>query len=168
MLVDSIHYFDWIRSLLGEPNGVYARSIPHPEFPEFATTRTSAILDYGHQTRCCLSLNNTWASGPKHETTSVRVEGLHGAAVIQIGLSRYPKRQPDSLEFVSKGKEWTQVPLEGNWFPDAFGGTMANLQRFVAGEDDILHTSVEDAYKTMALIEALYESNANGATPIPE
>jgi len=149
MLVDSIHYFDWIRSLLGEPSGVYARSISHPEFPEFEATRTSAILDYGHQTRCCLSLNNTWAFGPKYETTAVRVEGLRGAAVIQIGLSRYPERQPDSLEFVSKGKEWTQVPLEGNWFPEAFAGTMANLQRFVAGEDDILHTSVEDAFKTM-------------------
>src|SRR5436190_102436 len=27
MLIVSIHYFDWIRSILGEPRGVYARSI---------------------------------------------------------------------------------------------------------------------------------------------
>jgi hypothetical protein len=47
-------------------------------------------------------------------------------------------------------------------------GTMSNLQRFAAGEDDTLWTGVQDAVKTMALIEALYESNANGATPIPE
>ena len=45
-------------------------------------------------------------------------------------------------------------------------GTMSNLQRFAAGEDDVLHTCVEDVLETMALIEALYESNAAGATPI--
>ena len=44
---------------------------------------------------------------------------------------------------------------------------MSNVQRFVAGEDDTLVSSVEDAYKTMAVVEACYESSAHGATPIP-
>jgi hypothetical protein len=48
------------------------------------------------------------------------------------------------------------VPLEGRWFPDAFIGTMSNLQRFAAGEDDVLKTSVEDAWHTMALVESCY------------
>jgi hypothetical protein len=43
---------------------------------------------------------------------------------------------------------------------------MANLQRFAAGEDDVLSTRVDDALKTMALIEALYTSSEHGATPI--
>ena len=46
------------------------------------------------------------------------------------------------------------MPLNGGWFPDAFVGRMANLQRFVAGEDETLVTSVEDAWHTMALVEA--------------
>ena len=169
MLIASIHYFDWIRSILGEPDGVYARSIAHPKFLDIETTRTSAILDYGTQTRCCLSLNNTWSHGPKHESCMIRVEGLAGAVVVELGgLINYPKGEPDKLEYITSGGEWTEVHLRGGWFPEAFMGPMSNLQRFSAGEDDVLWTSVEDALKTMALIEALYESNAKGGTPIPQ
>ena len=34
---------------------------------------------------------------------------------------------------------------------------MANLQRFVAGEDQELIASVEDAWTTMALVEAAFD-----------
>jgi hypothetical protein len=44
---------------------------------------------------------------------------------------------------------------------------MSNLQRFVAGEDRELVSSVEDAWRTMAVVEALYESDAAGGTPVP-
>jgi hypothetical protein len=43
---------------------------------------------------------------------------------------------------------------------------MANLQRFASGEDDVLIGSVEDAWQTMALVEAAYQSSAQPATPI--
>jgi predicted dehydrogenase len=169
MMIASIHYFDWIRSILGDPAGVYARSIPHPKFPGIEATRTTAILDYGVQTRCCLSLNDTWSFPPKHEICAIRVEGLRGAAIVRLGcLIGYPKGEPDQLEYITEGSPWTAIPLEGSWFPEAFRGTMANLQRFAAGEDEALHTRVDDALRTMALVEALYESNARGATPIPK
>ena len=168
MMITSIHYFDWIRSILGEPNGVYAKSIPHPLFPEIEATRTSAILDYGNQTRCCLSLNDTWQNPPAHEACAIRVEGLKGAAIVKLGcLIGYPNGEPDGLEFITSGQPWITIPLEGNWFPDAFRGTMANLQRFASSEDETLWTSADDALKTMALVEALYDSSQRGATPIP-
>jgi hypothetical protein len=44
---------------------------------------------------------------------------------------------------------------------------MANLQRFANGEDQELVSSVEDAWSTMALVEAAYRSSALDATPIP-
>ena len=44
---------------------------------------------------------------------------------------------------------------------------MSNLQRFVAGEDTTLVGAVDDAIKTMALVEACYESSARGGTPVP-
>ena len=44
---------------------------------------------------------------------------------------------------------------------------MSNLQRFVAGEDAALVSPVDDAIKTMALVEACYQSSASGGTPIP-
>jgi predicted dehydrogenase len=166
ILVHSIHYFDWIRALLGEPKGVYARTLGHPRFPEIKSTRTAAILDYGDQMRCCLSINHNFAFGPKHQSAALRIEGTRGAAIASLGvLLNYPRGEPDRLEVITEG---TEVPLEGDWFPDAFRGPMSNLQRFVAGEDTVLLTSTEDAFHTMALIEACYRSNASGGTPIPE
>jgi hypothetical protein len=43
---------------------------------------------------------------------------------------------------------------------------MTNLQRFAAGEDAELISSVEDAWNTMALVEAAYASSAAPATPL--
>ena len=55
--------------------------------------------------------------------------------------------------------------LRGSWFIEAFEGPMSNLQRFVAGEDAALVSPVDDAIKTMALVEACYLSSASGGTP---
>jgi predicted dehydrogenase len=99
--------------------------------------------------------------GPRHERSELRIEGTLGAARIVMGVNLdYPRGRPDSLELVREGVEWSEVPLVGNWFPDAFRGPMCNLQRFVAGEDTVLATSVESAWHTMAVIEALYEADA--------
>jgi hypothetical protein len=43
---------------------------------------------------------------------------------------------------------------------------MAQLQRFKNGEDKMLISSVEDAWHTMSLVEAAYESSAKPATKI--
>jgi len=42
------------------------------------------------------------------------------------------------------------------------------VQRFAAGEDAELVSSVEDAWNTMALVEAAYRSSATPATPLEE
>ena len=73
------------------------------------------------------------------------------------------------LEIHPKGAaDWVSVPLTGEWFPDAFVGRMANVQRFACGEDSELVSSVEDAWNTMALVEAAYRSSAAPATPMAE
>ena len=59
------------------------------------------------------------------------------------------------------------MPLRGTWFPDAFIGTMSNLQRFATGEDERLVTSVADAWASMALVEACFRSSAGPGTPVP-
>jgi len=38
--------------------------------------------------------------------------------------------------------------------------------RFAEGSDASLHTSVEDAIYTMAIVEAAYESSARGGVPL--
>ncbi len=163
----SIHYLDLVRQLLGDPLGVHARTLGHPAH-EMAQTRTSAILDYGDRVRCALSINHDHKFGRRHQACEFRICGTQGAAYLQLGVNLdYPRGEPDVLEIFPKGgDDWVSVPLTGAWFPDAFAGRMANLQRFAAGEDPELVSSVEDAWNTMALVEAAYASSAAPATPL--
>ena len=165
--VHSIHYLDLIRSFLGDPSGVHAKTIGHPS-SEMAQTRTAAILDYGDEVRSAMSVNHNHAFGRSHQVAEFRFEGTEGAAHAKMGvLLDYPRGEPDELTIRAKGEaDWISVPLHGGWFPDAFVGRMANLQRFVAGEDEELIASVEDAWTTMALVEAAFESSARPATPL--
>lgn len=164
--VHSIHYFDLIRAFSGNPTGIHARTMGHPS-TDLAQTRTSALIDFADGVRTTLSINHNHDFGRRFQDASFRFEGSEGAAVVKLGLLLdYPEGEPDELWITRKDEEWTQVPLRGGWFPHAFIGTMSNLQRFAAGEDETLVTSVEDAWHTMALVEAAFKSAAAPATPI--
>lgn len=159
----SIHYLDWIRSLIGEPASIYAKTVKHPRYPNQADARSSIILDYGDRARCALSLNHTYAFGPRHVEAIIRVEGTAGAAYLTLGyLIDYLRPVPETLEMIVKGGNWTKVPVAGERVPDAFGFVMANLQRFAAGEDPELDTDVHDSVRTMALVDAAIESSRRG------
>lgn len=164
--VHSIHYLDLIRAFLGNPTGIHARTMGHPS-TDLAQTRTSALIDFEHGVRTTLSINHNHHFGRQFQDASFRFEGSEGAAMIKLGLLlNYPEGEPDELWITRKGEAWQQVELRGGWFPHAFIGTMSNLQRFAAGEDDRLLTSVEDAWHTMALVEAAFRSAAAPATPL--
>ena len=156
--VHSIHYLDLIRGFLGDPKGVHAKTMGHPS-SDMAQTRTTAILDYGNEVRSAMSINHNHAFGRKHQVAEFRFDGTEGAAHAKLGLLLdYPRGEPDELSIWPKGEaEWTEVPLRGSWFPDAFVGRMANLQRFCVNEDPVLIASVDDAWTTMALVEAAFE-----------
>ena len=164
----SIHYLDWIRSILGEPRSVYAKTVPHPRYPNLKDARSSIILDYAQAARCCLSLNHTYNYGPRHVAATLRVEGTQGCARLEPGyLIDYLKPLPEKLEVVMAGGDWTVVPLYGERVPDAFGMVMSNLQRFAAGEDAVLETDVHDSLRTMALVDACLRSSRLGGV-VPE
>lgn len=165
--VHSIHYLDLMRGFLGDPRGIHAKTIGHPK-STMAQTRTSAILDYGEAVRCTLSVNHNHAFGRRHQVAEFRFDGTEGAAHAKMGLLLdYPRGEPDALTIRPRGQsEWVEAPLRGAWFPDAFVGRMANLQRFAAGEDATLVANVEDAWSTMALVEAAYRSSAAPATAL--
>ena len=151
----------------GDPEGVHAKTLGHPR-RRMAQSRTTTILDYGERVRCALSINRDQAFGRRHQACDFLIGGSAGAAYLQLGLNlNYPEGEADTLEIYPRsGTQWVAVALSGGWFPDAFAGRMANLQRFAAGEDAVLVSSVEDAWKTMALVEALYQSSAAPSTPI--
>ena len=165
--VHSIHYFDLIRSLVGNPDGVFARSLADPRVVGLAQTRTSAILDYGEQLRVTLSINHNHKFDPKFQNASFRVEGTKGCMKAKLGaLMNYPEGQPDELWLCKEQEPWQKIELEGSWFPDAFIGTMSNLQRFDSGEDDTLLVSIDDAIQTMSLVEACFISMKTPSTPL--
>jgi predicted dehydrogenase len=168
VLMHSIHYLDLIRLLAGEPRGVYCRGARHPELPDYPDVRTSIILDYGDAVRASLVMNHTHRFGPREAVSELKIEGTRGAALAKMGVNlNYPHGEPDTLETAAAGAaQWTPVALRGSWFLEGFEGPMSNLQRFVAGEDAALMSPVEDAFRTMALVEACYESSAHGATAI--
>jgi predicted dehydrogenase len=169
VLMHSIHYLDLIRSLIGEPRGVYCKGVRHPEMPDYADTRTSIVLDYGDTIRCSLTMNHAHTFGARYGMSQLKLEGTRGAAIAKMGVNlNYPAGEPDTLEIASEdSKGWSAIALRGSWFLEAFEGPMSNLQRFVGGEDTKLISDVEDAIRTMAVVEACYESSAHGATPVP-
>ena len=85
---------------------------------------------------------------------------------MQLGVNLdYPKGEPDILE-LNIGDGWEKIELQGSWFTESFSNRMAQLQRFSSGEEDTLISSVEDAWYTMALVEAAYESSSRPAIPL--
>ena len=82
-------------------------------------------------------------------------------------LLDYPRGRTDLLEIARSGtKRWEPVPFEGSWFPDAFIGSMGAVQRYVEGSIDILPTFVDDVLRTMAVVEAAYESDDAEGVPL--
>lgn len=173
ILYHSIHYVDLIRSFLGDPSGVLAKTVRSPSAPKLADTRSSILLDYGHTLRATITTNHGHDYGPRHQESYIKWEGSRGAIKAGLGLLLdYPRGQADTLEICrlqpgNSGRHWEPVPLGGNWFPHAFIGPMTDLQRQAAGELAELPTRVEDAVRTMAVVEAAYESSRSGSTPIP-
>ncbi|OSQ49398.1 Gfo/Idh/MocA family protein [Thalassospira alkalitolerans] len=167
ILLHSIHYLDFVRDLFGNPKGVHARTVGHPG-SSVSNTRSAMILDYGDQIRCNLSINHNHAFGRKFQACEFRICGTKGAAYLKLGVNLdYPKGEPDELWLNTDG-EWRQIPLVGDWFIAAFHGRFAQVQRFASGLDAVLEGSAEDAWHTMALVEAAYESSAAPMHPIKE
>ncbi|MEM6551383.1 MAG: Gfo/Idh/MocA family oxidoreductase [Planctomycetota bacterium] len=172
ILYHSVHYVDLIRSFFGDPERVYARTLKHPKVPNLASTRSNIILDYGDQQRANITTNHGHAFGSAHQESYVKWEGTRGAIKARLGLlMNYPKGVPDRLEYCELDAdhavpEWKSVKLHGSWYPDAFVGPMSDLMRFANGETDTLPTRVDDALRTMAVVEAAYASSeTGGVTP---
>jgi predicted dehydrogenase len=167
LLVHSIHYLDSIRAVFGTPTGVFARSLPDPRAPGLAQTRTSVLMDYGDLRRGVMSINHNHQGGRKFQSAWFRIEGTLGAMMVKLGVCfDYPNGEADELWFCPNGGDWRQVPLTGSWFIESFMGPMRNLQRFDAGEDTQLFSGVEDAFQTMALVEACFDAMAMPAVPL--
>ena len=169
ILYHSIHYLDIVRAFCGEPQSVYAKTMGHPRMPQICQVRSTIILDYGERVRATVTANHTHGYGPRHQESYIKWEGTKGAIKATMGLNLdYPRGRPDTFEFIDGSMhDWRSVPLQGSWFPHAFIGPMSSLMRLAEGADAALPTSVDEAYKTMAVVEAAYLSSERGGTEIP-
>lgn len=159
----SIHHLDTFRFWFGDPQRVFASVRPDPrtKFPH-EDGITLCILEYENGLRA-MNCDDVW-TGPAKEGSAAdigirwRVEGTKGLARGTIGWPSYPERTPSTLDYTTiasntwKTPRWNEV-----WFPDAFVGPMAEL--LCALEDGTEgQASGDDNLKTMALVEACYQS----------
>ena len=169
----SIHYVDLVRSWLGNPQRVYARTVRNPRTPELAATKSVIVMDYGEWTRAFIATNHgVDVPYPELQHSYVQWEGTGGVMRAQMGVNLdYPKGRGDTLEFYPRESHGGFVAgvqtIAGEWFPDAFLGSMLSVQRFALGEADAMPTGVEDALETMRVVEAAYRSSERGGEPIP-
>jgi predicted dehydrogenase len=155
----SIHYLDWIRSIVGMPQSVFALSVGHPQINR-ADVKSSLVLDYGDSLRCCFSLNHSSNAGAEREVAELRVEGTEGAVIIGLGyLVDQPDGSPETMSVKLGSSPWQDIELKGDRHPDGFAFAMANLQRFAAGEDDVLLTNIAASLETMRLVDFCLTSN---------
>ncbi|WP_072500001.1 Gfo/Idh/MocA family protein [Olsenella phocaeensis] len=165
----SIHYIDNIRSLIGDPTAVWCKTMQHPKMRELAQTRTSIIMDYGPDLRANLHINFNHDYSKKYQESTLKIEGLKGAIRVKLGLMYdYPEGEPDRVEYVTYADngEWQELPVRGSWFNEAFIGTMGGLMKKLDDSDYEYMNSVEDAFHTMCVVEACYQSSSEGGTPV--
>jgi predicted dehydrogenase len=164
----SVHYIDLFRSFLGEPRSVHARTVSHPLHPDLATVCSSVILDYPDPQRATITTNHLHRYGSKHQESYLKWEGTKGAIKARVGLlMNYPHGAGDLFEYCQldgdgKPGGWQSVTLEGSWFPEAFIGSMAQVQCHKEGSLERMLTDVADVIHTMACVEAAYESDRRG------
>lgn len=171
ILYHSIHYIDLIRNLLGNPRTVYAKTTKHPSMPQLASVRSNIIMDYGDMIAANILTNHCHNYGTPKQQSYIKIEGSKGAIKISFGaLIDYPRGSADSFEYVlleeGRQPQWSEIKVEGSWFPHAFIGSMAQLMLAAEGTIERPDNSVEDCIHTMACVEAAYLSSRQGGIPI--
>ena len=178
ILYHSIHYIDLVRSFLGNPGGVYAKTVKHPEMSRLASVRSNIIMDYGDMVRANIITNHCHKFGMEHQHSYIKFEGTQGAIKINMGLlMNYPHGVADQFQYITMtGNEpgdppaggWKTLEIEGSWFPHAFIGSMDQVMQAAAGNIPKPDNSVEDCIYTMACVEAAYQSSERGGVKLNE
>ncbi len=172
ILYHSIHYVDLCRAWFGNPRRVLAKTSRNPLSPKLAATRSVIILEYDDWKRVSISANHQHTYNGT-QRSQVTWEGTEGAleAIMGVNLD-YPTGKPDRLRYARRiengNSDWETVPTNGNWFPDAFIGSMGSLQAYVCGASNELPTRVADALDTMRTVEAAYISSELDGQALPE
>lgn len=157
-LYHSIHYFDAVRHLLGDPERLTAWASRSPGQATVGETRTMTVLEFA-STFATVSADHNDRATPLHRA-ELRVVGSEGTIVGEIGLLfDYPHGRPDRVRVGRSGEETAVAEtLPGAWIPDAFAGPMSEVLAAVASGTERLTTSGRDNLRTLGLVLAAYDS----------
>ena len=159
----TIHYIDSARALFGEPEFVTARLLSSAGQVSAGETFINAWIEWASGVRMIVFERYTNAAAP--EPSMIRLDGTRGSVRARLGVyDDYPKPIPDVVErSAHDGREWKDVSDGSTWLPDAFAGPMGSLLDAVRlGGEPV--TSGADNLKTLAVVEALYRSDAERRT----
>jgi len=168
ILYHSIHYLDCARALFGEPTAVEASARVDSAHPTLSDTSSSIRVEFEDGVKFSIETRHGSRIARKKRVSEFVVTGTRGSARIVLGVNLdYASPPPDALD-VTLGERTRSVALSGSWFPEAFAGPMANVQRFVAGLDRVLASNAADAVRTMELVEACYRSSERTQRLVPK
>ncbi|TDE16014.1 Gfo/Idh/MocA family protein [Jiangella asiatica] len=164
----SIHYFDSVRSVLGDPATVYAATGGTPGQGPAGETRTVSTLTFPSGAHAMVFVNHENRAGDA--VAQFRIDGSEGAVRGTIGLLYdYPRGRPGTVEVSSRTLPtdgWLTYPVTSRWLPDAVAGPMRALLAEVATGAEA-PTSARDNLGTLRLIHALYRSADTGQVQAP-
>jgi predicted dehydrogenase len=162
-LFNTVHFLDTLRYLFGEPVRLTGQVRSDPLQQAGAETWVNVWLEWADGLSAVLMHRGTNWAGDNEALW--RVEGTEGAIRGQLGIySDYPPGRPDHGERIvySRG-DWETVVIDRSWIPEAFTGPMASLVEAIDTGGSPT-TSGRDNLKTLALVEAIYESASQGRT----
>lgn len=168
----SIHYIDMIRSILGTPQKVFARTFRHPNLSELSYMKSNILMDYGNNPRAVIHTHHDHFYNHQKQEAYIKIEGTKGAVKISFGaLINYPRGASDHFEYILTDKEkplWLEKEIEGTWFPHAFMQTMQQMLLTKTGYIIKPENSIDDALMTMICVEAAYFSSENEGKKIDD
>jgi predicted dehydrogenase len=163
LMYHSIHYFDSIRSLLGDPERLFCAAGRRPGQLAAGESRTMTTLLFPNGRRAHVNVNHENITGDYE--ARFRVDGSAGSVRGTIGLLYdYPHGRPDTVEVSSAvlpTDGWLPYPVTSRWIPDAFAGPMRALLTEIA-DGTAAPTTAADALQTLRVVEAGYASIASG------
>lgn len=168
LMFHSIHYFDSIRSLFGDPERVWSSGASYPGHVATGETRTITVFEYSDTFRAMVSVNhNNWT---EERFATLRIDGTEGYAAGTFGLLYdYPHGRPDTLSYSSREIDASKTlnhRFEERWIPDAFIGPMGELMAAIE-QDRLPETNGRDNLKTLQLVNAGYRSMAEHRAVAP-
>ena len=139
------------------------RPSPRPTWRRPARPRSSTMAT---RSAAALSINHNHAFGRKHQVAEFRFDGTEGAAHAKLGLLLdYPRGEPDELWIRPRARRnGPRFRSRGSGSPTPSSAEWRICSVSAPARTPCSIASVEDAWTTMALVEAAFESSAKPAT----